>query len=63
MQADDPAALMDEILRSTGGLKATGHNPGTSADLTVATVFVRAAFGRVSDGGSPACGPPPRMVD
>lgn len=38
-QASDPTDLMDEILALDRRLKALGHNPGTSADLTVATVF------------------------
>jgi len=37
--AADPATLMPEILALDRRLKADGHNPGTSADLTVATVF------------------------
>jgi triphosphoribosyl-dephospho-CoA synthase len=38
-KADDPSVLMGEILALDRRLKALGHNPGTSADLTVATVF------------------------
>jgi triphosphoribosyl-dephospho-CoA synthase len=38
-EARDPAVLMDEILALDRRLKALGHNPGTSADLTVATIF------------------------
>ena len=30
---------MDEILALDRVLKENGHNPGTSADLTVATLF------------------------
>jgi triphosphoribosyl-dephospho-CoA synthase len=37
--APDPNALMPEILALDRRLKAAGHNPGTSADLTVATLF------------------------
>jgi triphosphoribosyl-dephospho-CoA synthase len=37
--AADPAALMNDILALDRHLKASGRNPGTSADLTVATVF------------------------
>lgn len=37
--ASDPKLLMPEILDLDQRLKAAGHNPGTSADLTVATVF------------------------
>lgn len=46
MGAEKPARLLGEILALDRRLKELGHNPGTSADLTVATVF---AF-RVSDG-------------
>jgi triphosphoribosyl-dephospho-CoA synthase len=38
-QADDPAALLPEIFVLDRELKAQGRNPGTSADLTVATIF------------------------
>jgi triphosphoribosyl-dephospho-CoA synthase len=38
-EADDPARLMDDILVLDRQLKADGRNPGTSADLTVATLF------------------------
>jgi triphosphoribosyl-dephospho-CoA synthase len=34
-----PAALRDDLLQWDARLKAQGINPGTSADLTVATVF------------------------
>jgi triphosphoribosyl-dephospho-CoA synthase len=34
-----PEALMNEIMALDRELKAAGHNPGTSADLTVATLF------------------------
>jgi triphosphoribosyl-dephospho-CoA synthase len=37
--AENPAGLMEDILALDRQLKAEGHNPGTSADLTVATVF------------------------
>jgi triphosphoribosyl-dephospho-CoA synthase len=37
--ADDPSRLMPEIMALDRDLKRLGHNPGTSADLTVATVF------------------------
>ncbi|MGH6925031.1 MAG: triphosphoribosyl-dephospho-CoA synthase [Propylenella sp.] len=37
--AKDPRALMPEILDLDRRLKQAGHNPGTSADLTVATLF------------------------
>jgi triphosphoribosyl-dephospho-CoA synthase len=39
MRADDPASLLPDILTLDRCLKAQGHNPGTSADLTVSTVF------------------------
>ena len=39
MSAAEPESLMDDILALDRRLKAEGHNPGTSADLTVATVF------------------------
>jgi triphosphoribosyl-dephospho-CoA synthase len=38
-QAADPASLMSDILTLDRRLKVLGRNPGTSADLTVATVF------------------------
>jgi triphosphoribosyl-dephospho-CoA synthase len=42
----DPRSIMDDILTLDHDLKAKGHNPGTSADLTVATLFaVRLAGG------------------
>jgi len=37
--AADPAALQPELLAWDARLKARGINPGTSADLTVATLF------------------------
>jgi triphosphoribosyl-dephospho-CoA synthase len=39
MGADDPRSVLPDILAADRDLKAKGHNPGTSADLTVATVF------------------------
>ena len=39
MAADDPAGLADSLLTWDGALKSRGINPGTSADLTVATLF------------------------
>jgi triphosphoribosyl-dephospho-CoA synthase len=39
--AADPADLLGDLLRWDQLLKSRGHNPGTSADLTVATLFVR----------------------
>jgi triphosphoribosyl-dephospho-CoA synthase len=38
-RAPDPQALLPEILDLDRSLKAEGHNPGTSADLTVSTLF------------------------
>ena len=37
----DPSRLTDELLAWDAALKARNINPGTSADLTVATLFVR----------------------
>jgi triphosphoribosyl-dephospho-CoA synthase len=37
--ARDPEALVDRLLKWDGELKSRGINPGTSADLTVATLF------------------------
>jgi triphosphoribosyl-dephospho-CoA synthase len=37
--SDDPARLLPELLAWDAALKARGLNPGTSADLTVATLF------------------------
>jgi triphosphoribosyl-dephospho-CoA synthase len=45
-ESQRPAELLGDVLALDQKLKALGHNPGTSADLTVATVF---AF-RLSDG-------------
>jgi triphosphoribosyl-dephospho-CoA synthase len=39
--ARTPAHLSDELLAWDAALKARGINPGTSADLTVATLFAR----------------------
>lgn len=39
-RAADPAALEPALRRWDGELKARGLNPGTSADLTVATLFL-----------------------
>lgn len=38
--AADPAGLMSGLLSFDNRLKAAGRNPGTSADLTVATLFL-----------------------
>ena len=40
-QAADPAAFLPELMEWDRSLKSHGINPGTSADLTVATLFVR----------------------
>jgi triphosphoribosyl-dephospho-CoA synthase len=40
--ARDPEAIVDGLLRWDGALKSRGINPGTSADLTVATLFASA---------------------
>jgi triphosphoribosyl-dephospho-CoA synthase len=37
--ADDPNRIADELLTWDATLKSRGINPGTSADLTVATLF------------------------
>jgi triphosphoribosyl-dephospho-CoA synthase len=37
----DAADLLTDLMRWDELLKSRGHNPGTSADLTVATLFVR----------------------
>lgn len=39
MEAANPAEALDDLLEFDKRLKASGLNPGTSADLTVATVF------------------------
>lgn len=39
--ADDPAALFDDLLALDASLKRRGINPGVSADLTVAVIFAR----------------------
>lgn len=41
LAAAEPASLLPEILAFDAELKAAGLNPGTSADLTVATAFAR----------------------
>jgi triphosphoribosyl-dephospho-CoA synthase len=38
-QAEDPATLAESLLKWDDALKARGVNPGTSADLTVATLL------------------------
>ena len=39
LAARDPEGIADGLLGWDAALKARGINPGTSADLTVATVF------------------------
>jgi len=39
LAAADPAALLPELLAWDAALKGRGVNPGTSADLTVTTIF------------------------
>jgi triphosphoribosyl-dephospho-CoA synthase len=39
MQASDPASMLPALLAFDRELKSRGTNPGTSADLTVATLF------------------------
>lgn len=41
MEASNPADALDELLDFDRRLKASGLNPGTSADLTVASVFAQ----------------------
>ncbi|HWT31576.1 MAG TPA: triphosphoribosyl-dephospho-CoA synthase [Propylenella sp.] len=52
MQAAEPRTLMPEILDLDRRLKAEGHNPGTSADLTVATLFAVRLLGGLPSGGN-----------
>ena len=40
MASNDPSHLHDDLMAWDTELKARGINPGTSADLTVATLFV-----------------------
>jgi triphosphoribosyl-dephospho-CoA synthase len=42
LAAADPAGLAPELLGFDRSLKARGINPGTSADLTVASLFCAA---------------------
>ena len=41
LASPDPAGLLPDLLAFDAELKAAGLNPGTSADLTVATLFAR----------------------
>ena len=45
-EADDPHSLYPRVLDFDFWLKARGFNPGSSADLTVATLFVE-RLGRI----------------
>jgi triphosphoribosyl-dephospho-CoA synthase len=47
---DEPPELMADILELDRRLKADGYNPGTSADLTVATVFAIRLLGDLRSG-------------
>ena len=47
MRAEDPSALEAALMRFDSELKAEGINPGTSADLTVATLFAAALQGEL----------------
>jgi triphosphoribosyl-dephospho-CoA synthetase len=44
MAAADPASLAPALLKRDAALKRTGINPGTSADLTVASCLAFALF-------------------
>jgi triphosphoribosyl-dephospho-CoA synthase len=50
-EAHDPESLMPDIMALDSKLKASGHNPGTSADLTVATLFATRLSGLRSEAG------------
>ena len=54
MNAANPAETLQDLLRFDRRLKARGLNPGTSADLTVASVFAdrltRILINRRNDG-------------
>ena len=47
--ARDPAGMTEELLGWDASLKARGINPGTSADLTVATLFAAALSAMLGD--------------
>jgi triphosphoribosyl-dephospho-CoA synthase len=49
MAARDPEGMSDELLAWDASLKARGINPGTSADLTVATLFASRLSATPSD--------------
>ena len=50
-EADDPAMLMSDLLAWDAHLKRHGINPGTSADLTVASIFAHALRGDLRPAG------------
>ncbi|MFQ5668624.1 MAG: triphosphoribosyl-dephospho-CoA synthase, partial [Candidatus Binatia bacterium] len=52
----DPAAMQEALLDFDATLKSEGMNPGTSADLTVASLFTR----RLQDAMTADAGGPPR---
>jgi triphosphoribosyl-dephospho-CoA synthase len=43
-RSDDPVMMQDALMTWDGVLKTAGINPGTSADLTVVTVFLASAL-------------------
>ena len=47
--ADDPEGMTEGLLGWDGALKSRGINPGTSADLTVATLFASSLSSKPSD--------------
>jgi triphosphoribosyl-dephospho-CoA synthase len=50
----DPQALLPELLRWDAALKADAINPGTSADLTVATLFAHRLRSTLPSAGNSA---------
>ena len=53
MAGADPAEMQPDLLRFDATLKAQGLNPGTSADLTVATLFAHALERTLDTGAAP----------
>ena len=51
-EASDPASLIPDMLAWDAALKTEGFNPGTSADLTVATIFAHKIVGRLRAAGN-----------
>ena len=49
--ADDPTSLLPELLNWDADLKRRGINPGTSADLTVASIFAHMLRGTLRPDG------------